>query len=102
MNPESYFHEIGRSIADSKKSNMFGVLCYKLGRRPYILFHQDEIICKLFEEASQEAMELEGAAYFAPMGPDKPMRNWVQIPFVHQEQWPMYAQLAFEFVQEGR
>ena len=96
------FDQIGELISGKKRSNMFGVPAFKLGRKPFILFYENELVCKLFDESHAEAMALSGTSLFSPMGEDKPMVNWVQIPYAHSAQWEYFAQLALAFVETGR
>jgi len=102
MTPLETFDAVGTSIPGTKRSSMFGVLCYKLGRRPFISFRDEEIICKLFDEEKEKAMSIKGTHYFTPMEPDKPMTNWVCIPFEAADQWEYYAIVAHGFVEMDR
>ena len=78
---------------------MFGVSCYKIGRKPFIMFYENHIVCKLLGEVHAEAMQLTRTTLFNPMGNDKPMGNWVQIPFAHSDNWEYFAKLAYDFVE---
>ncbi|MEM8525979.1 MAG: hypothetical protein AAGG68_15175 [Bacteroidota bacterium] len=98
MTAKEAFELVGQAIPNSKRSNMFGVECYSINRRPFMLFYEEELVCKLFGEVHQEALALEGASLFNPKKNSKPMGNWVQIPFEHFKLWEYYAQLAREFV----
>jgi len=96
---EELFIQIGEDLSQNKLSSMFGVPCFKIGRKPYIMFHQNEIVCKLFDEQHGEALRLEGASLFNPMELSKPMGNWVQIPFIHSSKWNYFATCAYGFVE---
>ena len=96
------FDEIGEMISGNKQSNMFGAPCFKIGRKPFILFYENQIVCKLFDEVKEEAMQLEGWSYFNPMKSGKGMENWVQIPYAHADKWEFYASMAYDFVEKGR
>jgi len=96
------FDQIGAAIAESKRSSMFGVPCYKVGRKPFIMFYDQQIVCKLFDDLHAEAMALAGTTLFNPKGNAKPMGNWVQIPGDHADRWAYFAQAAWHFVQSGR
>ncbi len=93
------FDQIGELIAKNKRSSMFGVPCYKLGRRPFIMFYDKHIVCKLFGQTHKEAMLLKGSTLFNPRANDKPMKNWVQIPFIHWDKWESFAKLAYAIVE---
>lgn len=96
------YDAIGRSMPDSRPGVMFGVPCYEVGRRPYIMLYEKQLVCKLFGEAHAEALALPGASLFNPRGNARPMGNWVQLPFAQAEHWKRFARLAFEFVQSGK
>jgi hypothetical protein len=38
-------------------------------------------------------LALEGAHLFDPMG-GRPMKEWVQVPAAHADEWPRLAELA--------
>ena len=102
MTPEELFDHVGTSLPGTKRSNMFGVTCYKIGRKPFINFHDGEIVCKLFDEVKEQALSIKGVSFFTPMDPDKPMKNWVQIPFSAGDQWAFFAEASLAFVEAGR
>lgn len=102
MTPEERFDQVGSALPGVKRSNMFGVACYKTGRKPFINFHENQLVCKLFDDVKAQALTLEGTSYFTPMGPDKPMKNWVCIPFEKGDQWSYFAEMALHFVEMGR
>lgn len=97
-----YFDLVGTSFLEAVKTKMFGTICYKIGRRPFILFESGEIVCKLFDEPKERALQIEGSSFFNPMGGDKGMSNWIQIPYSARDHWEEYAIYALEYVKEGR
>ena len=102
MTPEELFDQVGSALPGTKRSNMFGVVCYKIGRKPFINFHEDEIVCKLFDDIKEQALSIDGTSYFTPMEPDKPMTNWICLPFEKGDQWAYFAEYALNFVEMGR
>jgi hypothetical protein len=40
----------------------------------------------------EQALALDGAGPFVAMG--RPMREWVQMPFEHADEWPTLAEAA--------
>jgi hypothetical protein len=40
---------------------------------------------------------LKGAKLFTPMA-NRPMKEWVQIPFVHSAKWKHYAEISMDSV----
>ena len=93
------FNQVGELLVKKKRSSMFGVPCFKIGRKPFIMFYDNQIACKLFGEVHQQAMQINGTTLFNPKGNDKPMGNWVQIPFSHADKWEYFAKLAYDFVE---
>ena len=96
---EQLFDELGQAISGNEQKSMFGKPCYNYGRKPFIMFFDDELVCKLFDEIRKEAIQLKGTSLFDPSGKGKPMKNWIQLPFTHKKKWEHYAQKAFAFVQ---
>ena len=102
MTPEEKFDALIADIPGAKRSNMFGVTCAKIGRRPFMLFYEDEIACKLYDAEKEEATAIPGSSFFSPKDYGKAMTNWVRIPFSHANLWEKFAVAAFGFVEEGR
>jgi hypothetical protein len=96
---ELLYHSVCSLIPKAVKSSMFGVSCYKVHRKPFIMFYDNEIVCKLFDDEHTNAMKLKGAKLFNPMDNGKPMTNWVHISFVYKDEWIIFAQKAFDFVE---
>jgi len=93
-----HFDKVGHSISGNNRSSMFGVSCYKIGRKPFIMFYDKQIVCKLLDTHREEAMKLKGTTIFNPKNNAKPMANWIQIPYEHVEQWEYFATLAYKVV----
>jgi hypothetical protein len=54
------------------------------------------MVIKLPDETHRQgALALQGAQLFDPMG-GRPMREWVQVPATHADEWPTLAALAIE------
>jgi hypothetical protein len=94
---EVLYHSICSKLPLAVKSSMFGVPCYKVHRKPFIMFYENEIVCKLFDEEHTNALELKGTKLFNPMNNGKPMKNWVHIPFDYQENWNIFVEKSYEF-----
>jgi len=95
---EILYHSICSKISLAVKSSMFGVSCYKVHRKPFIMLHDNEIVCKLFDEEHTKALKLKGAKLFNPLDNGQPMKNWVHIPFDYHDLWTTYAEKAFNYV----
>jgi hypothetical protein len=91
---EEFFNELIKEIPGVKSGKMFGSMCMKTpnGKSGAMLWH-DNIVVKLEGVIFTEALELEGSKLFEPME-GRPMKEWVQIPFVHQDKWKKFALIS--------
>ena len=94
------FYEIGAQFADAQRRKVFGHEAFTVNRKPFIFLEGDELVCKLNGRYDAEAFAMAGVHFFAPMGPDKPMKNWVAIPFTYEDQWIEWALRAYEVLME--
>ena len=95
---ENLFNQIGNNIPDSIKGQLFGKACFKVGKKAYTCFFQNEMVFKLSGEDHSDALSLDGASLFDPSGKGRPMKEWVQVPFDYQDSWERFALAAFEYV----
>lgn len=95
---EELYFSIGRGLKNSIQSQMFGKPCFKINGKAFICFFQQEMVFKLNGETHTAALSLEGARLFDPSGKNRPMKEWVQVPFTHQQEWSMLARAAFNYV----
>src|ERR1700733_12283264 len=96
--PEELFHRIASEIPDAKESKMFGALCIKAPNgKASAMFYKEDMVFRLAGEPLQEALSLDGAKLFDPMG-NRPMGGWVQLPNVYADRWPEIAKISFEQV----
>jgi hypothetical protein len=99
---EEKFNSIADSLPETKKGKMFGALCIKATNgKALAMFHKDNMIFKLADENLKEALSLDGAALFDPMG-GRPMGGWAQLPEKHSDKWETYAQKAADYVKTLR
>lgn len=97
-----YFDALLEELPEAKPGKMFGKDTLRLGRRPFAMFYQDHLVVKLAEPENTEARQIPGTFWFAPMGEERPMKNWVCIPFREYEEWVHWARLAQEhLIAEG-
>ena len=52
---------------------------------------------KLNSEIHQEALSLDGSKLFDPSGKNRPMKEWVQVPFDYKNKWEAFAVSAFDY-----
>lgn len=98
MKEENYFYELGNSIAESEKSQLFGKPCYKIGGKAFICFFENEMVFKLSGEVHSEALSLDDSKLFDPSHKGRPMKEWVQVPIAYKEKWPEFAEAAAEYL----
>lgn len=97
---EVVYLEIGRSIPGAEESQMFGKPCFKTGGKAFISLFNDSMVFKLFGEVHISALALDGSRLFDPSGRNRPMKEWVQVSFIHREKWPEFASAANEYVRK--
>ena len=95
---EAYFHEVASQLEGSEKSQLFGKLCYKINKKAFCCFFQNEMVFKLSGDVHQEALSYDGTQLFDPSGKGRAMKEWVQVPFDYQDKWEIFAQEAFQYV----
>lgn len=99
MSPEEkHFEEVGLSIPDSIRSQMFGKPCFKLSKKAYACFFQNEMVFKLKGDNHKEALSLDGAKLFDPSGKGRAMKEWVQVPFDYKDRWLEFTEAASCYV----
>lgn len=99
---EELFYEIVASLPSAKLSKMFGALCFKAPNgKAAGMYYKGDMVFKLTGEQENEALSLDGADYFSPMG-DRVMSGWVQVPFHYKDKWQEFAQQSLEYVKTLR
>lgn len=100
MTPEEqHYHEIAQKLAGAEQGQLFGKPCYKINGKAFVCFFQNEMVFKLTDDAHREALALAGAQLFDPSGKKRPMKEWVQVPAAHAEQWSAWAKAALAYVE---
>lgn len=81
---------------------MFGKPCFKIGGKAFICFFQNEMVFKLKQnsDSHSDALSLDGSKLFDPSGKNRPMKEWVQVPFDYSKIWIAYANSAMKYVIE--
>jgi hypothetical protein len=80
---------------------MFGMPCLKNNGKAFAGFYQDAMVFKLKAPRHGEALALSGAHLFDPSGRDRPMKEWVEVPFEHASRWLKLAREALQYVDEA-
>ena len=95
---ELFYLETGRAIHGAEQSQMFGKPCFKTNGKAFICFFNGQMVFKLRGDAHSRAISLRGSQLFDPSGRNRPMKEWVQVPFEHKEAWPEFARASFEYL----
>lgn len=98
---EKIFHDIASQIPETKEGKMFGALCLKAPNgKAGVMFWKEHMIFKLPPEDEKEALSLDGAHFFDPMGGGRIMNGWVQLSTAHADKWEALAFKAMDFVKK--
>lgn len=95
---ETLYLSIGQKMKGAEESQMFGKPCFKVNGKAFICFFQNEMVFKLTGDMHKDALSLNGSQLFDPSGKKRPMKEWVQVPFTHQDKWATYAKAAMKYV----
>ena len=97
---EFFFNELTGQIDSVKPGKMFGALCMKTPNgKSAAMIWRDHLVVKLKGNSLNEALNLSGAKIFEPME-GRPMKEWVQIPFIHKDRWKEYTLLSIKLVKD--
>jgi hypothetical protein len=94
----TYYLSICKEIADAEESQMFGKPCFKVNKKAFVCFFEDEMVFKLTGDSHSEAISLDGSQLFDPSKKGRAMKEWVQVPFHYKEMWEELALSAFDYV----
>jgi hypothetical protein len=96
--PVQLYFKIGRQLPAAQESQMFGKPCFKTGGKAFISLFDNELVCKLNGEVHSEALSLDGCRRFDPSKKNRPLKEWVQIPFDYSNLWNYFAREALQYV----
>lgn len=90
------YDEIAGDLAarnpDVRLGQMMGMPAIKAGGKMIGGFFEGEMVFKLPDAGVREkTLALEGAKLFDPSGKGRPMKEWVQVPTAHADDWPELA-----------
>lgn len=95
---QELYIEIGQNLNDAEQSQMFGKPCFKINGKAFMSFFDNEIVFKLTGDPHSEALSLDGSRMFDPSGKNRPMKEWVQVPYHYKELWGEFAREALKYV----
>ena len=93
--------EIGQDLQGAIQSQMFGKPCFKINGKAFTSFFQNAMVFKLTGDMHSEALSLDGSQLFDPSGKERPMKEWIQVPYDYNSEWKAYAAAAMKYVSEG-
>lgn len=91
--------EIGQKLQNTEQGQMFGKPCFKIHGRAFICFFQNEMVFKMTGDSHRDALSLDGSQLFDPSGKNRPMKEWVQVPFAFKDKWRNFAEEALKYVE---
>lgn len=97
---ETAYTEIGKDLNEAELSQMFGKPCLKIHKKAFACFYENQMVFKLNGDAHTEALSLDGSQLFDPSGKNRPMKEWVQVPYDYQDKWKEFASAAMKYVDE--
>ena len=95
---EALYTSIGQNLRDAVQSQMFGKPCFKIRGKAFMSFFNRAIVFKLTGDIHEEALSLDGTKAFDPSEKNRPMKEWVQVPYHYKDLWPKYAEAALRYV----
>jgi len=105
--PRKRFDEIVDDLAgrdpDVQGGQMMGRPCIKAGGKIIAGYEaRGAMTFKLPDDtAREEALALDGAELFDPMGTGRVMREWVEVPVAHSAKWAGLAETALRLRRES-
>lgn len=82
----------------AEQSKMFGMPCLKIRSKAFCGLFQYEMVFKLAGDEHKQALKLDSAKLFDPTDKERPMKEWVQVPFAHKDRWQELAIEALKYV----
>lgn len=98
MTAKHLYESIGQNLPNVELSQLFGKPCFKINKKAFVAFFEDEMVFKLNGEMHAEALSLDGSHLFDPSGRGRAMKEWVQVPFEYSKDWKKFAEAALEYV----
>ena len=105
-NTKALFDQIARDLAlrydGVSTGKIFGTPCIKTHGKAFAAFSEDAIALKLASDDHRVALALDGARLWDPSGKQRPMKEWVHIPFENAHAWTNTAEQALRYVEQQR
>lgn len=85
------------SRSEIVRTKMFGKDCLAARGKVMVVLLEGDVVFKLAGEDHARALRLEGAHLWDPRGRGHPMREWVQVPRIHSDQFGPLGNAAYEY-----
>ena len=93
--PNALYLQIGSQFEQAHGttiSQMFGKPCLKTNGKAFAAFYQDQMVFKLGKEHIADFQSIYiGSVSWDPSGKNRPMKDWLQIPFDFKDDWEKLA-----------
>jgi len=101
MTEKEFYIEVGNSIDNTEQSQFFGKPCFKVNKKAFCAFFQNCMVFKLQAGSEQhsDALSFDGSELFDPSGKNRPMKEWVQVPYDYKVKWTEFAKQAKKYVE---
>ena len=99
--PRTFYDAIAADLGATNavvSGQMMGMPCLKHNGKMFAGFHQGAMTFKLRQPEHAAALALPGAHLFDPSGAGRPMKEWVEVPAEHADQWPALAREALHYL----
>ncbi len=95
---DSIAQEFASGDAGITKSKMMGSPCLKVRGKMFAVYWRDAMIFKLAGDAHKNALARKGAQLFDPSEMNRPMKEWVVVPYAHKAKWRAFTESALTYV----
>jgi hypothetical protein len=79
------------------RAQMMGMPCLKVRGKMFAGYWREAMVFKLAGEQHKQALALKGAHLFDPSDMNRPMKEWVVVPYAHRTRWRTLAHGALAY-----
>jgi hypothetical protein len=94
------FNLISTKIDGAQLGENYGLPSISWKSKPFICYDKHFMIFRLSESKFEEALSLEGSRFFNPRDYEKPMKDWIQIPYRYRNKWKEFVEDAATYIKE--
>jgi hypothetical protein len=100
--PQKLFNTIAQEFSSDQagvvRSQMMGMPCLKVRGKMFAGFWREAMVFKLAGESHKNALALKGTHLFDPSDMNRPMKEWVVVPYAFKSKWRTFTQNALDYV----